>query len=192
MSTKVVDQLSDLIIKGTKLAKRFDDGNITVNSRECKEWKFECRYSLVALYGKDSEEEKEFRKSSFPYGMISTLQKLEAREEVIQNNNDSYEVVIVTPIACVQDQILLNIKYSDLDTRQKTYIKDIFTKIKNEVQKPTTNWNNVKELLKRSFDYGGFKIAPEIVKFADAYYKAKGEVRKSHPIATQKNVFTTP
>lgn len=179
MSSKVASQLSDLIEKGTILAKRFEDGYLTRNSRECKEWNFECRYSLVALYGKDSEEEKEFRKSSFPSGMISTLRELEAREEVNRNYHDANDVVIVTPIACVQNQILLNIEYSDLDTSQKANVKDIFIKIKDEVQKPITDWNKVINLLKRSLDYGGLKIAPEIVKFADAYYKAKGEVKKT-------------
>jgi tRNA U34 5-carboxymethylaminomethyl modifying GTPase MnmE/TrmE len=71
-------------------------------------------------------------------------------------------------------QINLAIDYAEeLDEQEKKQVKELVEEVTKEVQSEATNWEKVKNLLRRSFDYG-LKIAPDIVKLADTYYRAKG------------------
>ncbi|WP_391558941.1 hypothetical protein [Robertmurraya sp.] len=146
-----------------------------------QEWVDKCDSVLTVLFGKKSDERKGFRSADFPVGKISTLQMLAAKVSVKLISKSPSTIINVnqTQITTIKNeislQILLKIEHSNFSEEEKKEATDLLKEVNEEVQKSEPNWKKVTDLLKKSFDYG-LKIAPDIVKLADAYYKAKGGV----------------
>ena len=176
MSNPLVEELSSLLQQGVALS----DAGLLDESPEIIQWTRTCRSSLISLYSKKSNEEIGFKKSPSHDGRLSTLKVLIAKENskisrysgpsTLINLNQSQITNIQNEISM---QVLLNIRYSDIAEDKKKEAEALFEEVKVEVQKDVTNWNKVVGLLRKSLDYG-LRIAPEIIKFADTYYKAKG------------------
>lgn len=158
MSKQLTDELNELVEKGIELSER----SRNIDSLETASWAQVCRSVLISLYGNGSDEERRFKKSPYLEGKLKTLQVLAAKEGVKQPSTED-EISL---------RILMNIEHSGLTPDEKNEIKEIFVQVKNEVQKPSTDWKKVTDLLKMSLDYG-FKVAPDIIKLADVYYRLK-------------------
>lgn len=168
--------INALIEEGYNLA---EDGHAS-DSEEVMKWISKCRGIITSLYGKHSKEDKGFRNSPFPDGKAATLRILLEKQLARSNGYNgpaTFVHVNQTQITSVANdislQVLLNIDHSDLSMKEKQEAIDLFNDVKTEVTKPDTNWGKVKEMLKKSLDYG-LKIAPDIIRLAEAYYKAKG------------------
>ncbi len=167
--------LSKLIELGERLKE------LESEDQKVIDWRKNCRHTLLALFEQDKRhcaEAHAFYEADFPHGKISVL---EAAQYKIKKMADKTTGITVNQSVNqtqnvhndISMSVRLSIEYSDLDDSVKEEAKELVREISEEVQKPTTNWERVTNLLRRSFDYG-LKIAPDIVKLADTYYKAKG------------------
>lgn len=176
---ELYQQLLALAEQGEGLLEEMDSQD---NSSEYQKWMNSCYFALSVVYSRNSEEVFGFQRSPNKDSKISTLKMLAAKEKtkVTKNSNSNLTVInqlsqnqLVTIRNEISLQILLSIENSkELSDDQKREVREIFEDVKSEVEKSDTDWEKVKGLLKRSIDYG-LKIAPDIVKLADAYFRAK-------------------
>lgn len=164
------EALQDLIDKGQQIDQNMEQDKF-------QEWIQEGKELLNANFpragGIHSNEALAFRKVTNVEQGNRLLKSFMSR-----GTQQTGNIINVSQVTSVQNifslQIQLNIDYSkDLTEEQKKEVKDLYKTVETEVQKEKTDWSKVTGLLKKSFDYG-LKIAPDIVKLADAYYKAKG------------------
>lgn len=176
MSEEKAGLLNELIEEGYKLGKN----GCSQESEEVKHWGRKCRGIIFSLYGKHSKEDKGFRKSPFPDGKIAILRIILEKEFMPKNEYKGPATVVhvnqtqmTSVINDISLQVLHNIEHSELLAEEKQKAIELFNEVKSEVTKPETNWVKVRELLKKSLDYG-LKIAPHIIRLAEVYYKVKG------------------
>ncbi|MCR2805320.1 hypothetical protein [Paenibacillus soyae] len=167
---------SDLITRGTSLH------GLPVDDPEVQKWITDCSSSIRGRFEEKRQgkpiELVTFRKASFHEGKLSVLKALQ--DKAIQKSIKASLITVNQEVKQIQsvhteliNQVHLAIEYSDLTEEEKAAAMDLVEQVKEEVQKPTTNWEKVTNLLRRSFDYG-LKIAPDIVKLADAYFRSRG------------------
>lgn len=149
-------------------------------------WMQKSHIVLGSLFKNHSDEQRNFLRANQEH-KVSVLQALAAKEldlealrqapknsgihiSLTNTQNQSSAISVHNEISL---NILLQIEQSDeLSTEEKEEAKQLYEEVEEEVKKPEPNWKKVTNLLKRSFDYG-LKIAPDIVKLADAYYRSK-------------------
>lgn len=138
-------------------------------------WQRKSRSTIETIYkGKHSPEAKSF--SGTLEDKVQVLRALADKEADKHTPNTSPSLTFNQNISIhneIVTQLYLNIEYA-IPEEQKEEVRQLVNDIQEEVKKPQTNWQKVTELLKRGLDYG-FKIGPELVKLAEAYYKAKGQ-----------------
>lgn len=170
------DVIQELIDEGLKIDES--------DSKALEKWKYDyCIPVLEANFpnkksGRGSQEAISFSFVESAKCGINILRSLQGR--ATQNNN-SMQINIVqtqnsTATAIVQSQLSLQININidnskDLTPEQKQAAKELYKEVETEVQKSNADWNKVTGLLKRSLDYG-LKIAPDIIRLAESYYKA--------------------
>jgi hypothetical protein len=140
------------------------------------DWYNNCKMLIQVLF--DKEKAQCFHRSPTT-GKLAILRSL---ADEIQRRHEIPSTVFTvtqTQISTIQQemklQVLLNIENSDLSSADKEEAKGVYEEVEEEVQSANTNWEKVKGLLKRSIDFG-LKIAPDIIKLAETYYKAKGGI----------------
>lgn len=171
------DILQELIDEGMVIDESDSEGII--------QWIYDCMRVIDANYERQKDgcfpkERMAFNSVSSIKQGIKILRSLQGKTSVatsslIQVNVNQSQNQSSTAIAQNQLslQINLNIDNSvDLTKEQKQAAKELYTEVETEVQKDKPNWPKVTELLKKSLEYG-LKVAPDIIRLAEAYYKAK-------------------
>lgn len=172
MDDVIVKQIEELIEHGQELSNK----GLNLQNDEVIRWYSTCKSVIISLFGK-GDEERGFRKAKFPEGHLMHLKILASKVSTPKGTRSPSTIVNVSQTTMIQNEItfniFLNIDHSDLSDKEKEEAKELVEEVKEEIQKKEPNWKKVIGLLKKSFDYG-LKIAPEVVKLADAYYRAKG------------------
>ncbi len=128
---------------------------------------------LSSNFGRQSEAYIAFKKSYNLKACISILKSLAEKEQskyrgplvsVSQVQTTNVHTDIVNQIKLFIDQTA--------PVNQKEEIRKLLLELNEELQAPQTNWDKVKDMLKKSLDFG-MKIGPELVKLASMYYNAK-------------------
>lgn len=174
--SQVAKQLLLLAEEGEALKESSHDEE----SVEVQRWIEKCHGVFRSLPGGGKEQRKAFRNSPYPDGKVTTIRMIAGQhsDKVLTEVSKGTNIIVSqSQIASFHNEIglqfHLNIQHSELSEREQEEAKQLYNEITTEVQKDKTNWQKVTDLLKKSFDYG-LKIAPDLVKLADAYYRAKG------------------
>lgn len=147
------------------------------NTVDFDEWKRKCKKIIESRFGIPSKEHRAFRKiSSLDEGALL----LKSLQGVFTQNNSPVQITVnqsQTATSVAQNQLSLQINLNidnavDLTNEQKQAARELYKEVETEVKKDRPNWEKVKDLLKDSLNYG-LKIAPDIIRMAEAYYKAK-------------------
>jgi len=155
LNKSIADQFLDLVEEG-KGIKRND---LVIYSNEVTEWKNKCRSVIMAVYGKNSPEDKAFRRLDNIEGMVGVLETLAAKARECLSKGITPETQVVVNVSQTQINeihnqlclyVLLNIEHSNLLPKEKKEAKNILDEVTKEIRSPQTNWEKVKQLLKKS------------------------------------------
>lgn len=171
---KLADEIEELIKQGIT---EKPEGSLMAS-------KFYLGKRLIeASFDKYSREHKSYRRChvedlpSFIRHLVSPevakcseLKGVSVEVNVNQSQNQSQTVKVAIEIV---NQIIQNIDKSELSDTNKEEAKKLVEQVREEVTKPQANWEKVKDLLKKSFDYG-LPVASGLMKLADLYNQFKG------------------
>ena len=173
MGHNKINKLDELIEKGVRF---------TENDRHTLkyiEWHNNCFNAVRDIYEKNSEEYRHLRESSTIEGMLLNLKIISTKEKArfIKEGNNYWKNDYIEEDAMDSDigiRILSKIDLLNENTETKREIRELFRSVNKELKSHEVDWAKVRELLKTSFDYG-MDVAPDIVKFAEAYYESKAK-----------------
>lgn len=176
MVTSQADELTRLAEEGEQLLNEginFEVVNGVWNvPQSLEDWKTVCEAVLSSNYGRKSEAHLTFEKTYKLKACISILRSLADKEQskyrgplvtVSQVQTTNVHIDIVNQIRLLIEQTV--------PMNQKEEVTKLFQELQEELQNPQTNWDKVKDVLKKSLDFG-MKIGPELVKLATMYYNA--------------------
>jgi hypothetical protein len=175
---KGVENMNELLALANQGKTFLEQGKTDFSDQEVQAWRGRCNSTIIALYGRNNNEYDGSRYCHNVESLITLLTALGERELKKGSHPSGGLTVNVTQSNTIQNeislQIMLLIESSDLSEPEKEEAKALYQQVEDEVKRQKPNWEKVKNLLKKSIDYG-LKIAPEIVKLAAAYYSAKGK-----------------
>lgn len=175
MVVRQTDELTRLAEEGEQLLNEginFEIVNGVWNvPQSLQDWKTVCKAVLSTNYGSKSDEHLTFRKSYNLKACIAILRSLAGKKEqskykgplvtVSQVQNTSVHTEIVNKVMILIDQTV--------PMNKKEEATKLFQELQEELQNPQTNWEKVKDVLKKGLDFG-MEIGPELVKLATMYY----------------------
>lgn len=169
------DALQDLINRGTLIPE--------TDKQKVREWIRDCMMVVEANY--EWSKSGGFPKERLAFNSVGSVSKgILILKSLIGNTNpiQSQEkpplqinlIQSATAIAQSHLSLQINVNIDNatyLTSEQKQEAKKLYKEVETEVQKEKPDWDKVSNLLKKSFDYG-LKIAPDIIRLAETYYKA--------------------
>lgn len=174
MAKGIADQLHALAEEGQKLSEQ----GITAQDDEFNNWYGKCRTYIKGQYDKNSRQYRGFRGSKIE-NLVMLLKGFAAQEDENETfpkssgfnlNINQYQYTNIHQQ--ISQQIQLNIEYSGLGKQEREEVKALLSEIETELKEPKTNWDKVKELLKKGFDYG-LKVGLPLAQLVGTYYQAK-------------------
>ena len=168
MGHNKINKLDELIKKGVRFTE--DDRH----TLKYIEWHNNCFEAVKDIYEKNSEEYRNLRESSTVEGMLLNLKIISTKEKArfIRDGNNYWENDYIEEDAMDNEigiRILSKIDLLNENTEIKKEIRELFRSVNKELKRQDVDWAKVRELLKMSLDYG-MEVAPDIVRFAEAYY----------------------
>lgn len=166
-----INRIDELIEKGIGFTE--DDRH----TLKYIEWHNSCFDAIKDIYEKSSDDYRRLRESSTIENMLLNLKIISTKEKArfiregknYWNYDELDDGVMDSEIGI---RILSKIDLMNDSSEKKKELKDLFKDVSKELRSRNVDWEKIKSLLKQSFDYG-MDVAPDIVRFADAYYESR-------------------